>query len=131
MCLSGRRKCAKGRKKAVTEAQEDASCDAPKKKDSRLSKEFQGKLSHASPQVKTPPITKFFSVQGCAVLIPDIKTKLNENVEREAPHLSVNIAVARRQCGDPAKSASTDGECQRCIHCYRSVDEFGNGSWCC
>jgi hypothetical protein len=99
--------------KPVTEALEDASCDAPKKKDSKLSKEFQGKLSHASPQIKTPPITKFFSSRGHLDRMPEIKTKLSENVERETPHSSVGRASARRQCGDPSKSAGADGECHR------------------
>jgi hypothetical protein len=97
--------------KPVTEAVEDASCDAPKKKDSKLSKEFQGKLSHASPQIRTPPITKFFSPR-CTELEPDVKTRLNENVERETANSPVGRALVRRQSGEPEKS---DGECL--YHC--------------
>jgi hypothetical protein len=96
--------------KPVTEAIGDASCDAPKKTDSKLSKEFQGKLSHASPQVITPPITKFFTPRECILLERDGKAKLTENIERETFLSHVVRASPRRQCGEPAEPTSDNSE---------------------
>ncbi|XP_069701000.1 histone-lysine N-methyltransferase Set8 isoform X2 [Periplaneta americana] len=97
--VRGRRKCAKGRIKPITDV-EDVSCDAPKKKDSKLSKEFQGKLSHASPQISTPPITKYFPPLEPA---PDIVEKSNENVPEELQP-STERASPRRSCNEPTES---------------------------
>ncbi|XP_021921759.1 N-lysine methyltransferase KMT5A isoform X2 [Zootermopsis nevadensis] len=105
--VRGRRKYNKGRMKPITEALEDASSGVPKKKDSKLSKEFQGKLSHASPQIRTPSITKFFSSQGYPDRKQKIKTKLGENVARETPASSVG-SLTRMPCADPADSAGAD-----------------------
>jgi hypothetical protein len=110
MCFSGRRKCAKGRMKPVTEAVEDPLSDAPKKKDSKLSKEFHGKLSHASPQIKTPLITNFFSLRECAVCAPDGKAELTENIDKEISDSSVAGDSTRRQCDACTESSKSDGE---------------------
>jgi hypothetical protein len=89
--------------KAVTEAVEDPPSDAPKKKDSKLSKEFQGKLSHASPQIKTPLITNFFTPRECAISAPYSKADATEDSAKET-------ASVRKQCDEPIDSIKCDGE---------------------
>lgn len=108
--VRGRRKCAKGRLKPVTEAPEDVLCGAPKKKDSKLSKEFQGRLSHASPQIKTPLITKFFSPREHAVFVADNKSGLTKNVEKGTLNFSVARASPKKECDKPSESTIADND---------------------
>jgi hypothetical protein len=93
--------------KPVTEALEDPPSDAPKKKDSKLSKEFQGKLSHASPQIKSPLITSFFSPRECEVSAPDSKADLAESFDKETSDSPVSGASTRNESTEASKS---DGE---------------------
>jgi len=96
--------------KPVTEAVEDPPSDAPKKKDSKLSKEFQGKLSHASPQIKTPLITNFFMPRECAVSAPDSKVDVTAASGKETSDSAVASASVRKQCDEPTDSSKSDGE---------------------
>jgi histone-lysine N-methyltransferase SETD8 len=102
--------------KPVTEAVEDPPSDAPKKKDSKLSKEFQGKLSHASPQIKTPLITNFFMPRECAVSAPDSKADVTAASGKETSDSPVARASVRKQCHEPTDfSKSDDGEEKRVL----------------
>jgi hypothetical protein len=85
------------------------SCGAPKKKDSKLSKEFQGRLSHASPQSKTPLITKFFSPREHAD-VPDNKSELTENVEKDTVNFSVARCSPKKESDKPSEPTIADGE---------------------
>jgi hypothetical protein len=96
--------------KPVTEAPEDSPSDAPKKKDSKLSKEFQGKLSHASPQIKTALITNFFSPRECAVSAPDGKANLTENIDKKTSDSPVARPSTRKQCDESTECSQCDGE---------------------
>lgn len=90
--------------KPVTEALEDPPSDAPKKKDSKLSKEFQGKLSHASPQIKSPLITSFFSPRECEVSAPDSKADLAESFDKETSDSPVSGASTGNESTEASKS---------------------------
>ncbi|PNF37006.1 hypothetical protein B7P43_G08068 [Cryptotermes secundus] len=117
--VRGRRKCAKGRLKPVTEAPEDVSCGAPKKKDSKLSKEFQGRLSHASPQSKTPLITKFFSPRECADVVPDNKSQLIENVEKDTFNISIARSSPKKESDKPSEpTIANDVEKNSVLHSF-------------
>lgn len=93
----------------MTEAPEDVSCGAPKKKDSKLSKEFQGRLSHASPQSKTPLITKFFSPRECADVVPDNKSQLTENVEKDTFNISIARSSPKKESDKPSEPTIANG----------------------
>jgi hypothetical protein len=93
----------------VTEAAEDVSCDAPKKKDSKLSKEFQGRLSHASLQIKTPLITKYFTTREHADLVPD-KSELTENVEKDTFDFPATRTSPKKECDEPSESIIADSK---------------------
>jgi len=101
--------------KPVTEAVEDPPSDAPKKKDSKLSKEFQGKLSHASPQIKTPLITNFFTPRECAVSAPDSKADVTAASCKETSDSPVARASVRKQCDEPPDSSKTDDGEEKCV----------------
>lgn len=94
----------------MTEAPEDVSCGAPKKKDSKLSKEFQGRLSHASPQIRTPLITKFFSPREQAGLVPDRVSELTENVEKDRFDLPVSRALLKMEYDKSSETTIANSE---------------------
>jgi hypothetical protein len=96
--------------KPVTEAAEDPPSDAPKNKDSKLSKEFQGKLSHASPQIKTPLITNFFIPRECAASAPDSKVDVTAASGKETSDSPAARASVRKKCNGPPDSSKSDGE---------------------
>ncbi|PSN38100.1 Histone-lysine N-methyltransferase pr-set7 [Blattella germanica] len=83
---------------------DDGSSDAPKKKDSKLSREFQGKLSHASPQVSNQPITKFFSPQDTAATLD---CKVNGDLPNGVSDAPVGRSLPRREANGTSK---TDGD---------------------
>jgi hypothetical protein len=94
----------------VTEAPEDVSCGAPKKKDSKLSKEFQGRLSHASPQIRTPLITKFFSPREHAGLLSDSKSEPTENFEKDIFDVPVSRASPKKECNKLSEATIANSE---------------------
>jgi hypothetical protein len=96
--------------KPMTEAVEDSPSDAPKKKDSKLSKEFQGKLSHASPQIKPPLITNFFTPREFAVSAPDSKVDVTAASGKETSDSPAPRASVRKKCDGPTDSSKCDGE---------------------
>ena len=112
--IVGRRKCAKGRMKPV-ETVDDGASDAPKMKDSKLSKEFKGKLSHASPQVSNQPITKFFSPQE--VTKPELLVDaVDADLMKENSNVSVE-KILRQQCN--GASEYVDSRSKYCLNLFR------------
>jgi hypothetical protein len=94
----------------VIDAPEDVSCGAPKKKDSKLSKEFQGRLSHASPQIRTSLITKFFSPRERAGLVSDSKSEPTENFEIDTFNVPVSRASPKKECDKISETTVANSE---------------------
>ncbi|XP_067014797.2 histone-lysine N-methyltransferase Set8 [Anabrus simplex] len=87
--VRGRRKCARILVKTESGSQENLTCTAPKKRDSKLSKGVRGKLSHSSPQVNDMCITKYFQPVSPEVVVKqENETEQNGLISRTSPRRS-------------------------------------------